>query len=386
MKFENTKAFMDSLTDWVIPGNTVRIYHRNKEVFSYSSGYSSLEDGQKMRGDELFNIYSCSKITTVVCALQLYEKGLLFLDAPLSDYISDYKTMYLKDGTAAKNEITLRHLFTHTSGLSYNVKSESVTELVERTDNRYTALEFAKAIARMPLDFEPGDRWAYSLAHDVLGAVIELVSGKRLSEYARENVFSPLGISASYQINDELKGRMAEQYMLRTDNFDLVKNQAKSTSDGRVENVGKERKTQTSPNCDSGGAGIITDASSYVKLANALAMRGVGHNGERILNEKTVDLLKTNALTDAQRAYLRWPQLSGYGYGLGVRTLIDNAAAGFSGTSCEFGWGGAAGSSVYCDTENGISAFYAHHMLNPQEDYYQPRLRKAIYDDFKSNM
>ena len=133
------------------------------------------------------------------------------------------------------------------------------------------------------------------------------------------------------------------------------------------------------PEYDSGGAGIVTTVRDYAKFCAALARNGLGLTGERILSPGTIDLLKTDQLVPEHRPNFCWPQLKGYGYGLGVRTLTDKALAGSTGPLGEFGWGGAAGASVYVDTKNELALFYAHHMLNPQEDYYQPRVRNAFF-------
>ena len=130
---------------------------------------------------------------------------------------------------------------------------------------------------------------------------------------------------------------------------------------------------------DSGGAGIITTVNDYALLAAALANSGRGLNKNRILSRATVELMKTNHLSNEQRRMMSWPQLKGYGYGLGVRTMLNKAEGGSNGPAGEFGWGGAAGATVLMDTEHNLAMFYAHHMLNPQEEYYQPRLRNILY-------
>ena len=126
MNFDLMKNFMNSLTSWRIPGNCISICKDGKEIFTYQSGYSDYENKVPMTSDGLFNIYSCSKVLTVCAALQLYEKGLFLLDDPLYDFIPEYKTMYVqRDGETkkAENTITLRHLFTMTSGINYNCNS-----------------------------------------------------------------------------------------------------------------------------------------------------------------------------------------------------------------------------------------------------------------------
>ena len=382
MNFKPMKDLMDRLTAWRIPGNAVKVCVDNKEVFSCASGYSNLEKGIKMTGDELVNIYSCSKVATVTAALQLYEKGYFLLDDPLYDFIPEFKDMYLENGDKAKNPITLRHLFTMTSGLKYNTDTPAFDKARKLTDGKMDTLTVIKCLAEEPISFEPGERWQYSLSHDVLAGVVEVVSGKRFADYVTENIFLPLDMRESFYHNEGVLDRMAEQYSLvNSDEADLVKRQSsgENKSDGNVVNIGKEVSLIFGPEYDSGGAGITTSVSDYSKFVSALANSGVGQTGERILAASTIELLKTNQLDNEQIKYFNWSQLKGYGYGLGVRTLIDKAASGSTGSLGEFGWGGAAGATVLVDTDNRVSMFYSHHMTNPQEEYYQPRIRNVLY-------
>ena len=130
---------------------------------------------------------------------------------------------------------------------------------------------------------------------------------------------------------------------------------------------------------DSGGAGITTTISDYVKVLAALANKGMGLSGERILSPNTVDLMKTNRLSEEQRKYMTWKQLIGYGYGLGVRTCIDKTEAGHTCNIGEFGWCGAAGAACIIDSEINLAVFFAQHCLNPREEWYLPRLKNVIY-------
>lgn len=387
MDFTKLKEFMEHLTDWRIPGNSIVVYHKGSEVFRHSSGFSDIENKIKMTGDELINIYSCSKVATVVAALQLYERGKFLLDDPVYNYIEDFRDMYIEeDGRLRKAEkpITMRHLFTHTSGMSYNVLSDSIKEAQKATNRKMPTVELARAIAKEPLLFEPGERWNYSLSHDVLAAVVEVISGTRFADYVRKNIFEPIGADdVYYHINEDIAARMAEQYthkIGKADDMDIVGLQISSNDkDGFLTNTGKDNTLVLGEEHDSGGAGIITSVPAYAKFANALASGGMAAGGERILANGTVELLRTNQLSPEQAANFNWSQLKGYGYGLGVRTMINRAAAGFNGISGEFGWGGAAGATILADADGEVAYFYAHHMLNPQEEYYQPRLRNVVY-------
>ncbi len=387
MNFDNLAAFMDRLTNWKIPGNSVVVYHNNKEVFKYSSGYSDVESKTKMTGDELVNIYSCSKIATVVAALKLYEQGYFLLDDPLYEYIPEFKEMYIKgengELTKAKNKITIRNLFTMSSGLTYDINSPSLTELKAKTNGRTPTVEAVKAIAKEPILYEPGTRWVYSLAHDVLAGLVEVISGERFQDYVKNHIFTPIDVDdIHYHRDDEIRSRMASQYNYKTiaTTDDIVKAQISSGGlSGVLEKVSKEAAHVLGSEYDSGGAGIVVSVPDYAKFASCLANGGVAPNGEKIISKGTIDLLRTNQLSEAQLADFNWKQFVGYGYGLGVRTALDRAKSGTNGALGEFGWGGAAGATLLADPENHISLFYAHHMLNPQEEYYQPRLRNVLY-------
>lgn len=381
MNFEYMKNFMDSLTEWIIPGNSVVIYKDGKKVFEYSSGYSDLEKKIKKTGEEQLYIYSCSKVATVTAALQLYEQGKFLLSDPLYEYLPEFKKMYVKDGDrikAAENPITIRDLFTMTAGLSYATNTPAFEKARKLTDGKMDTRAVIKCLAEEPLLFEPGARWNYSLCHDVLAVLVEVVSGMRFSEYMKKNIFEPLDMNNSYYHapNDVI---ISPQYIYEIqDTKNIVELQQKEHTSGVVKRAyGNE--LVFGENYDSGGAGIITTVDDYAKFAAALANSGTGLNNNRILSSATVKLMKTNQLNEAQRKTMNWRRLRGYGYGLGVRTLIDKAESGSNSSIGEIGWGGAAGATIIADTEEKVALFYAHHMLNPQEEYYQPRLRNVLY-------
>lgn len=381
MNFEYMKNFMDSLTEWIIPGNSVVIYKDGKKVFEYSSGYSDLEKKIKKTGEEQLYIYSCSKVATVTAALQLYEQGKFLLSDPLYEYLPEFKKMYVKDGDrikAAENPITIRDLFTMTAGLSYDTNTPAFEKARKLTDGKMDTRTVIKCLAEEPLLFEPGARWNYSLCHDVLAVLAEVVSGMRFSEYMKKHIFEPLDMNNSYYHapNDVI---ISPQYIYEIqDTKNIVELQQKEHTSGVVKRAyGNE--LVFGENYDSGGAGIITTVDDYAKFAAALANSGTGLNNNRILSSATVKLMKTNQLNEAQRKTMNWRRLRGYGYGLGVRTLIDKAESGSNSSIGEIGWGGAAGATIIADTEEKVALFYAHHMLNPQEEYYQPRLRNVLY-------
>jgi len=386
MNFQSLQELMDRLTAWRIPGNAVCVYWGGEKVFSYQSGYADLENRIPMTADHYINLYSCSKVATVTAALQLYEQGHYLLDDPLYSFIPEFRDMWIKgaDGslTKAQNPITLRHLFTMTSGFHYNSNTPFLEEARKLTGGNMDTLDVIRCFAKEPLSFEPGERWQYSLSHDVLAAVVEVISGKRFSTYVQENIFDPLGMDRSMYHNQPVRDLMAQQYRYvnssETDPV-LLQSDALMRDNGYIVNVSKDMSYDFGPGFDSGGAGITSTVNDYAKFAAALAAGGMGLTGERILAPGTVELMKTNQLTPQQARTYSWSQVKGYGYGLGVRTMTDKALSGSIGNIGEFGWGGAAGGSVHVDTQLNLAMFYAHHMLNPQEPYYMPRIRNVLY-------
>lgn len=388
MKFDEMKEFMDQLTAWKIPGNSIVVYHQGEEVFSYQSGYADLEQKIPMSPEHLINIYSCSKVTTVTSALQLLERGVFRLDDPVYSILPEYKELYVRKGDGvekAKNVMTFRHLFTMTSGLTYDMNTKAFDTAREETEGRMDTRTLVRHLAKDVLAFEPGTEWRYSLSHDVLACVVEEASGIRFKDYVKQNIFEPLGMNESLYHNESVRGRMAEQYCLVNDSEKSFVDQQMNSENvapftGTIKNVGKGNSFIFGPEYDSGGAGITTSVRDYAKLCNALANRGVGRTGERILCPETIEMLRQNQLSEYQLKFLNSPQLAGYGYGLGMRTLISKEISGSNGNLGEIGWGGAAGASVLIDTDERLAMFYSHHMLNPQEWYYQPRIRNVLYN------
>lgn len=388
MNFKHVEDFMNMWVDKFSPGCCINVYKDGKEVFRYQAGYNDLETGEKLTGNELFNMYSCSKVAAAVSGMQLLEKGEFLLDEPLCEFIPEFKDVTVKDADGnikkAENYITIRHLFTMTAGFNYLMNDNLINKAKELGGGKETTLSFAKALAYQPLDFEPGARWQYSLCHDVLGAVVEVISGKRLSEYMRENIFEPLGMNnTSFRITDENYSRVAQQYSYEVPGeTDIVRLQmSDARQKGSVVKIHKYNKFEMfrGDGMESAGGGIISNPDDYVKLMAALANNGTGVNGERILSPRAVGLMKTNQLSEEMLKSFTWPDLKGYGYGLGVRTLMDKAKNGTLGSVGEFGWSGAAGSTALADTDLNLAMVFSQHILNPREACYCPRIRNVLY-------
>lgn len=374
MNFEPLALFLDRITAWRIPWGEVLVMHRNETVFRYRSGFLNLEEKTPIDEGRMMNIYSMTKIMTCAAALQLVEKGAMLLNDPISAYMPEYAEMNVKkelpgggfELVKAERPITVRDLFTMTAGFTYDLNSPSMKEAVERTKGKVPTRAFAEALANEPLVFEPGTRWSYSLCHDVLAALVEVVDGRRFSEYIRDEITGPLGmIDTVFDLSDEQRSRLAPQYGFHEERGEAVRH------DGNTYRIGTE--------FESGGAGLHSTVSDYALFLNALTNRGTSPEGVRILSPRTVDLMLSDHLTAATRPDYNWDHMKGYGYGLGVRTHVAPAESGSLSPVGEFGWAGAAGCMAIIDPVNQVTVMYGMHMLNSQEPYVHPRLRNIVY-------
>jgi CubicO group peptidase (beta-lactamase class C family) len=321
--------------------------------------------------------------------MQLMERGKFLLSDPLYEYIPEFKEMYIKnkDGSVvkAKNPITVGNLFTMTAGFVYNFDTEGFRRARELTGGKMDTVTTIKCAAADPLTYDPGTHWGYSIGHDVLGALVSVISGQKFRDYVKQNIFDPLDMKeAVYHHTEETLKRMPTQYYFVPDGSeegDIVEAQKHGKgNNGVFKDVGKDVSHILGEEFDSGGAGIITTVADYAKLMAALANYGTGLTGERILSKYSVDLMRTNRLNKEQLAdFAQWPHMIGSGYGLGVRTHMDPARSDAIANVGEFGWGGAAGATAFADPSINLGVFYAQHVLNPREGYYQPRLRNIVY-------
>jgi CubicO group peptidase (beta-lactamase class C family) len=374
MDFKPLASFIDRITSWRIPWAEVLVMHQNDTVFRYRNGYANLEEQTPIGDGAIFNLYSMTKIMTCVAALQLVERGLMLLSDPVSDYLPEYTEMTVKKTLSngevrlekATRAITVRDLFTMTAGFSYDIGSPSIQQAVQSTHGQLPTREFAKALAKEPLLFEPGTQWNYSMCHDVLGALVEVVSGRRFGTYLQEEITGPLGMNdTAFDLNTEQQARLIPQYAYDDELEKAVR------MDGNGFRVGTE--------LESGGAGLLSTVSDYALFLNALTGRGTSPEGVRILSQASVELMRTDHLNDLTRGDYSWDQMGGYGYGLGVRTHVFKSGSGSLSPLGEFGWSGAAGCMAIIDPDSELTVMYAQHLLNSQEPYVQPRLRNVVY-------
>ncbi len=375
MDFKPMDALLERIIEAGIPGVDLKIRRGGETVYRKCLGWRDREAGLPMIGDEVGWIFSATKLITCVAALQLYERGLFQLSDPISAYLPCFKDMTVAhrqingwvDVRPAREEITIRHLFTMTSGLDYDLHTPEIEAAIRETGGRAPTLKMAEIIAKRPLLFEPGRHYAYGLSHDILAALVEVLSGQRFADYVREHIFEPCGMADSgFHPTAAQLGRMARLYT-----YDPGQGRAIPTDNHNEYVFGTEY--------DSGGAGMLCTVDDYAAFIDTLCAWGVTPGGERIVSRGAIELMRRNHLSPAQLDDYHVDNYPGYGYGLGVRTLMDPAPSGALGPAGEYGWGGAAGAHVVIQPELGLTLYFSMHMLNCMEFWIHQALRNTMY-------
>ena len=356
--FEITKNLCERFIGMGVPGIDLLVYQNGKEILRYKTGYSNLEEKTPVSGKERYNIFSCSKPITCVAAMQLWEKGLFSLDDPLYKYMPEYEHMTVRneDGTIvpAEKPIYIHNLFSMTAGFNYDLTCPSLQQLVADTDGRCPTREVARYLAREPLHYQPGDRYQYSLGHDVLAALVEVVSGQKFESYVKEHIFDPLGMKDSdFLLPMEDYVNLPPLYLWK---------------DGPIRHTkGQKPMYRLGSAHASGGAGCVATGEDYMKFLEAV------REGERLLKRTTIELMTTDRLTDHQKR--TFPSRAVYGYGLGLRCPKEN------GKREDFGWGGAAGAHLAVGLPHGISLYHSQHMVLSPNHSVRSRIYLAVLDD-----
>jgi len=379
MDFSRVTDFLESLVDAGVPGTDLGIYIKGKEVFRKRTGVVDLETKKPVAPNTLFPIYSMTKVVTCVSALRLYEEGLFTLGDPVSDYLPEFKNMNVKHTRGngevhilpAVNPIRIVDLFTMSSGLTYNI-SPQMESFQKKVKGNYTLKEFSETIAKDPLYFEPGTHWHYGFSHDILGRLIEVLSGKSLGEYFKQNIFTPLGMNDTFfKLAKKNASRMVSCY---------------AYDEKKKKHTKVEQPLRFDPEFkyESGGGGLISTVDDYAKFANTLCavisgFDRTGSSKHHILSKATIELMRTNHLDGCRMNDYIWPHHSGYGYGLGVRTMVDKAAGGSNSSIGEFGWSGMAGTYLLIDPALDLTYVYAQQLIPSKEEYVAPRLRNVVY-------
>lgn len=358
--FKNTTALCNSFLKMGIPGLDLAIFKDGECVLRHKEGLSDRENRISMQGSEQFNMFSLSKPITCVAAMQLWEKGLFRLEDPLAVYMPEFSEMEIRteDGTVkAEKPICIHHLFEMTAGLNYDLHTPALEALRQNTDGKCPTREVARAIAAGTLDFEPGTRYQYSLCHDVLAALVEVISGQKFEDYVKDHIFKPLGMTRS-------------SFLLPMEDYKNLAPLYRGSAEGIIRNpAGNVPAYRIGTEHASGGAGSVSTVEDYMKFAESLRV------GDVIIGKDTIRLMTTNRLTDSQKGSYG---ANGNGYGLGLRT-----GGGDKNARYDFGWGGAAGAFLAVDPKHNISLVYVQHVLASPNQALRQLLYSAALEDIE---
>ena len=385
MNFHLLENYLDSLNEeYGIPALDVIVTKGHETVYRHMTGHSDRDGKRPVSGRDFYLLYSCTKLVTMTAMMQLIEAGKASLYDPVSRFLPEWEHMTVinadfkakgdnfspglsEPAHFAKNRVRIIDLMSMTAGLTYDTRSEAIRALIDKNP-RASTREVAAAIAGVPLLYEPGTRYRYSLGHDVIAAVIEVVSGERFGDYLERHIFAPLQITdLTCRMTPEQRARLSALWVYEPD-----KNTMRFVEDDG-------RGFTITPNYEAGGAALAGTAESYAAVVEALANRGVGRAGERILKEESVMLFTRSVLTGQALSDFRVGRFLEYSYGLGVRVKTEsNLGASPVG---EFGWDGAAGGYALVDPFNRVGIFYVEHVLNFFEGYsvVHPRVRDLVY-------
>ena len=338
-----------------LAGLVTLVARQGRVVHFGKCGVQDLETDSPMAFDTIFRIYSMTKPITTVALMMLYEQGLFQLRDPLSKFLPDFSATKVWAGEGQlvdpAREITIYDLLTHTAGFSYGGYEETgipVDKLYDEADLENIEIdneEMVRRIASLPLIYHPGEKWFYSVATDVAGHLVEVISGMGLDAYFEERILTPLGMQdTAFYVPEATVDRFAALY-------------------GPGENGGLELLDapvtgawSKPPRLLPGGHGLVSTTTDYLRLCQMM-LNGGELDGVRLLGRKTVELMTMNHLPESM-VPIGWPPdiMHGYGFGLGFRVRVDDAQAGILGSVGEYAWGGYASTSFFIDPKEEMVA------------------------------
>lgn len=361
---------------------TLSLVSRNGEIVHLSAnGQRDRENALPMNNDTIFRIYSMTKPITAVAAMTLWEQGKFHMNDPITKYLPELanlkvyvsgkgETMVLEDATSP---IRVIDLFMHTAGFSYGFTGSEVDNLYRNSPiglgkaERSTVLQ---ELAKLPLNHQPGTQWHYGVNTDVIGFMVERITGKKLGEYMQEVIFEPLSmVDTGFFVAPENVARFAQVY---------GPNEKGQTVLNENEPLGD---FLSDPAIHNGGGGLTSTIHDYHKFAQMLLNNGE-YNGERILGRKTVEYLTSNHLPPALVPFQ--DDVPGEGYGLAMSVTVDHNQNLFMGSTGDYGWGGAASTYFRIDPkENMVIMAFAQFLpmgFHPYHDDFRNVVYQALVD------
>ncbi len=393
--FKELDRLLQKYVDDGLPNCSCVIARKEEILYENYFGWADREKGVRLCADHVFRQASLTKIAMYTTAMMLYEQGHFLMSDPLYEYFPEFrnstKLITLPDGTLevvpVEQPILVKHIFNMTCGLPYEMIIGGISmqqhptavamarEMRQLRDKGYFTLrDQIRAASRVPLAFEPGTRFLYGFASELTAGLLEVIGGKRAEQVIQEMLFEPLGMdsSANFLFGD-LEERLVKDYYLKP---------GKKLGDNDpffVPEPKQEALFVGPPGTVPGFSRVITNCRDYTKLMQMLACGGA-YNGVKLLGRKTIDLMRSNTLTlrmlkeDFSNDYL-----AGYGYGYGVRMLLDRYAGQHNGIPGQFGWTGGSGTWAEASPEEGLSVVYMHNLQPNLEQYHHLRMRAVAY-------
>lgn len=341
-------------------GVNLLVLKNGKEVFYGDAGYRDLANQKPVTRDTIFRLYSQTKPVTAVAVMVLVSQGKIDLGGEVSDYLPEFKDLYVnKDGkrTPASRPMLVRDLMNMTSGLAYpnditegGRQSDKVFAQIDKrlySDHPVTTAEFSRMMAKVDLCFEPGEQFMYGTSADILGALVEKVSGVSFGDFLRKNLFEPL------EMNDT--GFFVPKE--KTDRLSLVYDYCGSgLKEVKTDHLGLRYMRETPPSFESGGAGLCSTLDDYSHFGTML-LNGGAYKGIRILPEAAVKFLTSGGITDVQKPQLEagWTWMRGYTYGNLMRVCEDESRVTLFSSKGEYGWDGWLGTFFSNEPQHGIT-------------------------------
>ncbi|MHB0775781.1 serine hydrolase domain-containing protein [Halomonas sp. WWR20] len=388
-----------------LAGISVLVRRHGQNAFFDSAGGLAMHADKPIGMDSIFRIYSMTKPIVSVAAMTLYEEGRFQLDDPLARFLPEFEEMQVLVGGDADNPrleparslITLRHLFTHTSGFTYDfLKSSPVDELYYRNKITFmggdTSLaEVVTRLAEQPLLCHPGSEWNYSVSTDVLGRVLEVISGQPLDQFLQERIFKPLGmVDTAFSVSEDKWDRFTTMYTSASDappapplGHDITHIIPEPPSGLKLADPAAGGRFAKPVKVLSGGGGLTSTTADYLRFCDMLQHKGA-LNGKQVLGRKTVEFMTRNHLPGSM-ADMGQPRFNnghmgaGLGFGLGFAVVLDPALAQTQGSAGEYFWTGMANTQFWIDPQEDLSVIQMAQLMPSSLLPLRRDLRSLVY-------
>ncbi len=363
-------------------GSSLLVFQNGEQAYFAADGEASVERALPYARDTIVRIYSMTKLVTSTVLMMLVERGEVVLDAPLSAYLPEFSDMRaVRAGATDVGESdparspTLHELLTHTGGMTYSfneglVPQAYATVFSELGLNAVSLEAWCAELARLPLCFQPGTRWEYSVGIDVIGRVIEVITGKSLDAVMHEEIFEPLGMSdTGFDVPDSKLPRFADCYEKRADDA-LAVFETAETSRYRAGKV----------SLYAGGGGLVSTLDDYMRFGE-MFRQGGALEGIRLLSQRTVRFMRGNHLAGdiasmGAESFAEMP-MTGMGFGIGGATVLDPGRVHVPGSIGDFGWGGMASTYFWTDPVEDLSVVFFTQLI-PSSSYPNRAELKAL--------